>query len=872
MRSLKDTDLEELCNNMRDVLVHAFLFLLAAIACTTSQTTVVAAFAPNSHARQSRAFHRHTPGNDGLEGFITFSGGPFPRRADYGSAVELHLFRRLLGKRGKNDDENNPEEDSGEEKMCIEDNAAKSGDSSQGEDVNVTAVEVDAIEQPAVEQPAVEVDAAVSSPIAPLATPPREIRQTGAENLLEAAQKVRLQAQKMEIELTLEKIAKLERELGGKGIDKDPDRAASIRLEIDGLKKQLSGDSKASPAVASSQPSTFVKEKVDDSMTERVEKKQPALASQAPVIEPLPNDELQERVQEYERSPKFMKEIIARTAGIDFMEVGEVNSTSLMVQLYEDEQKILNSQGGKEANEIPKFSQERIDEKVEELKNVPQFVKNFYGENSKNDTAIALQMLETEWDSDRLQRQFMQAMDKEGNEFSEKSTPDTSEKFVGSTLFGGSGNGLDRTDVENMVEALFPKSTRKEGTSPTEKQVNILMEDVLSKTKSFAASGKPEPVPGGFIIRGSNKYDDGAALIAAVDATLDKSRVKDQLQIHFIADPTPVSNEQMMVNERKPVLFVTSTDLAQDGNRILLTGVTSLAIGTAWYASLYPFLINPALLKASEEQLNLANAGMDYDLSFLTDMAVPLFFSFVAVQLAHEGAHRAVASWKKMEITFPTVIPSLLTGTTSSITSLKAPAKSKQDLFDFAIVGPLTGIILSVILVFVGCEVTATLDSAAYATLPSMPLQILRQSSLAGGVIEYVLGAGSLSVPPSAVGTAAVADINIPLHPFAIAGFLSLLVNATNLIPYGRTDGGRVSLALFGRSGAQVIGLLSSGALLVYGLFNSDLLLFFFSFVVFFQSELEIPCRNEVDDIDFSRVILSTIAGILVVLSLTPMN
>jgi len=214
----------------------------------------------------------------------------------------------------------------------------------------------------------------------------------------------------------------------------------------------------------------------------------------------------------------------------------------------------------------------------------------------------------------------------------------------------------------------------------------------------------------------------------------------------------------------------------------------------------------------------------------------------------------------------------LLTGTTSSITSLKAPAKSKQDLFDFAIVGPLTGIILSVILVFLGCEITATLDSAAYATLPSMPLQILRQSSLAGGVIEYVLGAGSLSVPPSAVGTAAVADINIPLHPFAIAGFLSLLVNATNLIPYGRTDGGRVSLALFGRSGAQVIGLLSSGALLVYGLFNSDLLLFFFSFVVFFQSELEIPCRNEVDDIDFSRVILSTIAGILVVLSLTPMN
>lgn len=49
------------------------------------------------------------------------------------------------------------------------------------------------------------------------------------------------------------------------------------------------------------------------------------------------------------------------------------------------------------------------------------------------------------------------------------------------------------------------------------------------------------------------------------------------------------------------------------------------------------------------------------------------------------------------------------------------------------------------------------------------------------------------------------------------------------------------------------------------------MLLFYFAFIVFFQSELEIPMRNEVDDVDFSRVVLVTFAGFLTLLTLIPM-
>jgi len=68
-----------------------------------------------------------------------------------------------------------------------------------------------------------------------------------------------------------------------------------------------------------------------------------------------------------------------------------------------------------------------------------------------------------------------------------------------------------------------------------------------------------------------------------------------------------------------------------------------------------------------------------------------------------------------------------------------------------------------------------------------------------------------------------------------------------------------------------VAGFFTSAALLIQGLYGSDLLLFFFSFVVLFQGEMEIPQRNEVDDVDFSRVLLATGAGFLVLLTLIPM-
>lgn len=87
---------------------------------------------------------------------------------------------------------------------------------------------------------------------------------------------------------------------------------------------------------------------------------------------------------------------------------------------------------------------------------------------------------------------------------------------------------------------------------------------------------------------------------------------------------------------------------------------------------------------------------------------------------------------------------------------------------------------------------------------------------------------------------------------------------------YLATDGGRIALALFGRGGKLAVGNIGLFALLFTGVLGSDLFLFYFAFVVAFQSGNEVPARNEVDDISFPRVILATIAFATAFLALVP--
>jgi hypothetical protein len=192
---------------------------------------------------------------------------------------------------------------------------------------------------------------------------------------------------------------------------------------------------------------------------------------------------------------------------------------------------------------------------------------------------------------------------------------------------------------------------------------------------------------------------------------------------------------------------------------------------------------------------------------------------------------------------------------------------------------------------------TMSLDS----NLPVLPVDFLRSSSLGGGMVEYFLG--KVAILPNQGPNAFV-----ELHPFAIAGFIGCLINALAMLPLGRkykyntgheswmfilklifflilssffrdhhildTDGGRISLAMFGRRGAFVTKLFTTLLLTVAGLFGLDdnnILLAYVLYTLIWQRELETPIRNEVDEVDFSRGLLGIVGAILVGLVLIPM-
>jgi membrane-associated protease RseP (regulator of RpoE activity) len=101
---------------------------------------------------------------------------------------------------------------------------------------------------------------------------------------------------------------------------------------------------------------------------------------------------------------------------------------------------------------------------------------------------------------------------------------------------------------------------------------------------------------------------------------------------------------------------------------------------------------------------------------------------------------------------------------------------------------------MSVAAVVIGSQLTLISDPA---TLPALPLEILRQSTLGGTLINDILGNGVLTVSEGARGTQAVAGMVIPLHPMAIAGYVSLFVNALALLPIGSKKHSTVACTWF---------------------------------------------------------------------------
>jgi hypothetical protein len=596
------------------------------------------------------------------------------------------------------------------------------------------------------------------------------------------AERTRLEAERMDAELTLSKIDKLEMKLikaKNKG-----DSIEDLQRQLDALQAKLRGD--PPPTAPASSPSTNV------GTTSVVETKQsePSTATENAPNTIFNDQEVVEAARKLTMTdsksvateedlrflPSFVVKILTAFVGMEApKDVQDLNRTEFLRRWNMVKQLDYSFVSN---YTTPTFTQSEIDRTKQQIKdNDPDItISDVMVEKAGgNATQLAIYVLE-----------YNYFLGNGGQKVIDMPLQDIAPEFFQDLLNQTSGDALYAT--------YYPKCIFKEDGEPTSSQVDALARTVLPPAK-FSSSSKPQKVPGGYIIAGSHRYENGDNLIEAIDRELAKTSLSDKMTVLYAeslgkpADATEMLSESLRSLEQfdldfdeadlesEPVLYITGPDIVRERNRLGLTVTSILGIATSWYLSIYPFLLNDGIGKRVDQELELLEANLQPDLTWLTDLSFPLFLTFVALQLVHEAGHRLVAASYGVKLTVPTFVPSLITGITSSVTTFKTLPKNKEAMFDISAAGPLAGISASAVALAIGCKLTLVADPS---TLPALPLDILRQSTLGGGIIDSIIK-GSLYVPEGAP----TSGIMISLHPVAIAGYISLVVNALSLLPIG---------------------------------------------------------------------------------------
>ncbi|MGD2116683.1 MAG: site-2 protease family protein, partial [Acidobacteriota bacterium] len=166
-----------------------------------------------------------------------------------------------------------------------------------------------------------------------------------------------------------------------------------------------------------------------------------------------------------------------------------------------------------------------------------------------------------------------------------------------------------------------------------------------------------------------------------------------------------------------------------------------------------------------------------------------LSFSLPAlfILLCHELGHYLACRYYRLPATLPYFLPlPLALGTLGAFIRIRAMIRTKRELFDVGVAGPLAGFV-------------ALIPFLVLGVLWSEPVTA---ADLPDGVY------GSLLVPGDSLALSGLArafhgplgdDRILQLHPFALAAWFGLLATSLNLIPLGQLDGGHILYAAVGR-------------------------------------------------------------------------
>lgn len=261
----------------------------------------------------------------------------------------------------------------------------------------------------------------------------------------------------------------------------------------------------------------------------------------------------------------------------------------------------------------------------------------------------------------------------------------------------------------------------------------------------------------------------------------------------------------------------------------------------------------------------------------------PFAVSLLTILGAHEFGHYFAGRKNDVHVTLPFFIPFPLSlfGTMGAFINMRSLPKNKKALFDLAVTGPLSGAIISVIVLIIGLQLSEL------SMIPMSPPEI-GALQMEGNSLLYLLmkflSFGKLLPSPTGIQGSGLfiywiryfftgqpfpwGALDVSLHQVAWAGWAGLLVTGLNLIPAGQLDGGHIFYALFGKKVSKAVFPLIVGLLVFLGFAWGGWWLW--AVLIFFLGRKHAEPLDRVTELDRKRKWLGYIALTLFIITFVP--
>jgi membrane-associated protease RseP (regulator of RpoE activity) len=246
-----------------------------------------------------------------------------------------------------------------------------------------------------------------------------------------------------------------------------------------------------------------------------------------------------------------------------------------------------------------------------------------------------------------------------------------------------------------------------------------------------------------------------------------------------------------------------------------------------------------------------ANQSLDSWLLFFLRgwvFSVPL----LSILLAHEMGHYLAGRRHHLDLTLPYFLPGIPPfGTFGAFIKIRSPIYDCNTLMRVGAWGPVAGSLTALPLLALGLFLSEVRPESPSPESFSFGSSILVE-------LFCLIRFGGFS-----------SDLNIVLHPTAMAAWFGLLVTAVNLLPIGQLDGGHVVYALFGPRWARIVSIAAFCCMIPLGLLVCEAWLGF-AVVVFIVGLKHPPPLDSATPLDGAAKTLGVAAIILFFLTFIP--